>query len=148
MDHIQITVTHVSSLFNPQYRSRASLCATIICAGREREKPAEQWARDSRRPRELCVVLSSSPCVALSSVGTNETVNQRSTILRDPPATWRQLGYILKEECSLRNRSISPLLLSVKEIQQSSELGNTIQRCRLMTPVSTHRNLAWNNCEK
>ena len=58
--------------------------------------------RDSRSPRELCVVPSPGPCVALSSSRTNETVNQRSTLLIDPAATWRQLGYILKEECSFK----------------------------------------------
>lgn len=37
--------------------------------------------------RELCMVPSPSPHVALSSFRTNETVIQRSTILTDPLAT-------------------------------------------------------------
>lgn len=74
------------SHFNPFNFARA-FNDNNVSTERERERPAEQWARDSRRPRELWMVPSASPCVALSSARTNETVNQRSTILIDPRAT-------------------------------------------------------------
>ena len=66
----------------------------------------ERETTEQKAPQngDLCVVPKSPQSEPSWCSRTNRTaVSQRSGSRTDPLPTWRQLGYILKEECSFKN---------------------------------------------